>query len=58
MGLLRTPSGLKGSLEAESRQWKPRCGAEPSAWDAGGIRWKALGNPRTLVTCGQDTHRS
>lgn len=72
MGLLRTlvewlPSGLKSSIEAESRQWKLRCGcgAERSVWDAGGIRWKARGNSRTLLhcpTCGkitwQDTYRS
>jgi hypothetical protein len=58
MGLVRMlvewlPSRLRSSIEAESRQWKLRCGcgAERSVWEAGGIRWKARGNPRTLLRC-------
>jgi hypothetical protein len=40
-------------LEAESRRWMMRgaCGHEYSVWDAGGVRWKASGNPRAYRRC-------
>jgi hypothetical protein len=51
------------SMEAESRTWMIQCpcGHEVSVWEAGGIRYKAAGNPRQLrrcPECGQRTrHR-
>jgi hypothetical protein len=44
------------AMEAESRQWKlrcPNCAYTRSVWELGGIRYKASGNPRTLLTCPQ-----
>lgn len=41
-------------IEAESRAWMmqcPRCKAERSIWEAGGIRYKAAGNPRKMLRC-------
>lgn len=40
-------------IEAESRRWMMRgeCGHEYSVWDAGGVRWKAGGNPRRYRRC-------
>jgi hypothetical protein len=47
------PRGLFTSMEAESRTWMTTCGAGHrfSIWDAGGIRWKAMGNPTKLLCC-------
>lgn len=51
------------SMESESRTWMIQCpcGHEVSVWEAGGIRYKAAGNPRQLrrcPECGQRTwHR-
>jgi hypothetical protein len=47
-------------MMAESLQWQVRCscGSEYSVWEAGGIRWKAKGNPklyRKCASCGQTT---
>jgi transposase-like protein len=42
------------ALEADSRLWMivcPRCGHERSVWDIGGIRYKAVGNPRWFMRC-------
>jgi hypothetical protein len=41
------------SMEAESRIWMIQCpcGHEVSVWDAGGIRYKATGNPKQLRRC-------
>lgn len=67
MSLLRTtilsivPESWAASMEAESRRWIMRCttcGTEVSIWDAGGLRWKASGNPlrRTFCSsCGRKT---
>jgi len=49
------------AMEAHSRAWKlvcSACGGRRSVWEAGGIRWKATGRPRTLTVircsaCGQ-----
>jgi hypothetical protein len=41
-------------LEAESRAWKTRCSKcdhESSIWETGGIRYKAVGNPRKMFRC-------
>lgn len=47
------PRSWGESLERESRGWKMTCpcGRAISVWDAGGIRWKAAGNPVRLVRC-------
>lgn len=47
------PRGWSASMEAESREWLMTCpcGAEQSVWDAGGIRWKAAGNPQRRLKC-------
>jgi hypothetical protein len=42
------------AMEAHSRAWLvrcPNCGHERSIWDLGGIRYKAVGNPRTRLRC-------
>ncbi len=47
------PKKWADSMEAESRSWMMRCpcGHSRSVWDLGGIRWKAAGNPKRLLTC-------
>lgn len=48
------PRQMAESMEADSRDWKlrcPNCGHERSFWEIGGIRWKAVGNPRNLLRC-------
>ena len=47
------PETWARSMEKESRLWMIRCscGHERSVWDAGGIRWKAFGNPRRYLYC-------
>ena len=42
------------AMEAHSRAWLvecPNCGHERSIWDLGGIRYKAVGNPRMRMRC-------
>lgn len=41
------------SMESESRAWMMQCpcGYEISVWEAGGIRYKAAGNPRVRRRC-------
>jgi hypothetical protein len=53
------PKKWAESMESESRAWILRCpcGFERSWWDAGGIRWKAAGQPRRRLLCPQcDRH--
>jgi len=47
------PASWAQSMESESRSWVMRCpcGQEQSVWDAGGIRWKATGNPKRRQHC-------
>ncbi len=48
------PKSWMDDMEKESRAWKLRCntcGQEQSIWEIGGIRYKAIGNPRKLVRC-------
>jgi hypothetical protein len=47
------PRSRAEAIEAESRSWVMRCpcGHETSVWEAGGIRYKASGNPRKLLRC-------
>ena len=47
-------AGAAAAMEAHSRAWLvqcPHCGLERSIWDLGGIRYKAAGTPRMLVSC-------
>jgi hypothetical protein len=41
------------AMQAESRAWMLQCscGHERSVWAAGGVRWKATGNPRWRLVC-------
>jgi hypothetical protein len=43
------------AMQAESRRWIVQCpcGHASTVWDLGGIRWKASGSPRMLLTCPQ-----
>ena len=47
------PRSWAADMEAQSRAWKMRCpcGCEKSVWEAGGIRWKATGNPKRRMKC-------
>lgn len=48
------PARIAAGIEAESRSWILRCrtcGDERSYWDAGGMRYKASGSPRTAAKC-------
>jgi len=47
------PKKWGASIEAESRAWMLQCscGFDRSWWDAGGIRWKAAGNPLRMMSC-------
>ena len=47
------PDSVMEQVEQESRSWYFRCdcGHEFDIWSMGGIRYKAAGNPRRLVTC-------
>ena len=49
------PPAWAEEMRAESQRWILRCtcGHERSIWEAGGIRWKARGNPRRWMTCPQ-----
>jgi len=54
------PEAWARDIETQSRRWMMRCacGFEQSVWAAGGVRWKARGNPRRLrrcAHCGQQT---
>ncbi len=45
---------LFGRMKAESQTWKmccPECGHEVSVWEAGGIRYKAAGEPVRRMRC-------
>ena len=43
------PRSWAKDMEAQSRAWMIRCpcGYEQSVWEAGGIRWKAAGTPKS-----------
>ncbi|MEZ5427263.1 MAG: hypothetical protein R2747_13420 [Pyrinomonadaceae bacterium] len=50
------PRAWTESMRAESLEWMikcPDCGFERSVWEAGGVRWKAKGNPRRRMVCVQ-----
>lgn len=59
MGLIQrlvmklVPQRMGKAMEAESRAWMIQCscGAERSVWDAGGIRYRAAGEPRRWQVC-------
>lgn len=53
-GRTRVQRGATAAMEAESRAWMvqcPKCGAERSVWDMGGIRYKAKGSSRWYRRC-------
>lgn len=41
------------AIRTETRQWliECQCGFKRDFWDAGGIRYKAVGEPRQLTLC-------
>ena len=48
-------------MEAHSRSWMvrcARCGFARSVWEMGGIRWKAVGEPRSYMRCVRCGERS
>jgi len=47
------PNKWTESMESESRDWMLQCpcGHETSVWEAGGIRYKAAGNPKVRRHC-------
>jgi hypothetical protein len=48
------PAAWAKSAEVDSRAWTltcTACGHDQSVWDAGGIRWKAVGNSRNYRRC-------
>jgi hypothetical protein len=56
------PRRWSAAMETESRAWIMicPCGHETSVWDAGGIRYKAAGNPtrrHRCPHCGPTWHR-
>jgi hypothetical protein len=55
------PKSWAADMEARSRSWFMRCkecGFEQSVWEAGGIRWKAAGNPVRYLFCQQCGHNT
>jgi len=54
------PKTWAASMEAHSRSWMVRCscGFSRSIWDLGGIRWKAVGEPRSYMKCPECHQRS
>lgn len=54
------PRHWMDAMEADSRLWVVRCscGFARSVWDLGGIRYKAVGNPRWFRKCPHCGHRS
>jgi hypothetical protein len=57
------PKAWAAAIEAESRAWAITCQKwwhESNVRDAGGVRWKAAGNPVKLFrcpTCGPTMHQ-
>ena len=47
------PRTWADDMEAESKKWIAtcECGNARSIWELGGIRWRAKGNPKTMVYC-------
>ncbi len=48
------PKRWAAAIEDESRRWRvvcQTCGTESNVWDAGGVRYKAAGNPVKLFRC-------
>ena len=48
-----TSPSRASDIEAHSRSWvmKCECGVETSIWDMGGVRYKAIGEQRTMGRC-------
>lgn len=48
------PKSWAADMEADSRRWKMRCRTcqtVQSVWEAGGIRWRAIGGSITATYC-------
>jgi len=47
------PASLMAHIEEESKRWyfTCSCGCEFDVWSIGGVRFKAAGRPKKLVTC-------
>jgi hypothetical protein len=47
------PERAFAAMEAGTRQWvaECKCGALQDFWETGGIRYKAVGEPRSLMAC-------
>ena len=47
------PESIMQQVEEESKRWyfTCSCGHEFDIWSMGGVRYKAAGSPRRLVTC-------
>lgn len=47
------PERAFAAIEAGTRQWvaECKCGAIQDFWETGGIRYKAVGEPRSLMSC-------
>ncbi len=54
------PGRWMEAMEADSRLWIVRCscGCARSVWELGGIRYKAVGEPRWFMRCPQCGRRS
>jgi hypothetical protein len=54
------PKRWMEAMEADSRLWIVRCscGFTRSVWEMGGIRYKAIGEPRWYMKCSQCGKRS
>lgn len=50
----RTSPELFAAMQRESRLWKaecPNCRADTPLWEMGGVRYKAIGEPRKRMRC-------
>ena len=57
------PRAWAEDMKNESEHWILRCtcGHQRTTWEVGGIRWKAKGSPKRLLSCpkcGQNTWHS
>ncbi len=51
---------MKAKAEADARRWGfvcEKCGQRSSIWEIGGLRYKAIGEPISLVMCPKCGHK-
>lgn len=61
MATAGAPLEVAADIEAQSRAWMvqcPKCQAERSIWEMGGIRYRAKGSPRSFMKCFRCGRRS